>query len=72
MSPAASSALQAPAQAELTPREAEVLAMLGDGVSNKDISAAPGLAERTVKVHVGHVLAKLGVRSRTQAALLAR
>ena len=55
----------------LTPRERDVLAMLGIGLSNRDIARELGLAERTVKVHVGNVLAKLGVPSRTQAALQA-
>ncbi|MFC0106420.1 LuxR C-terminal-related transcriptional regulator [Kibdelosporangium aridum] len=55
----------------LTPRERDVLAMLGRGLSNRDIASELGLAERTVKVHVGNVLAKLGVPSRTQAALRA-
>ncbi|MEV4317218.1 response regulator transcription factor [Actinocrispum sp. NPDC049592] len=72
VSPAVSSALQVPARPGLTPREGEVLGLLGAGLSNRDIALALGLAERTVKVHVGHVLAKLGVRSRTQAALLAQ
>jgi DNA-binding NarL/FixJ family response regulator len=71
ISPAAAEALCARSQPELTPRERDVLAMLGAGLSNRDIAARLGLAERTVKVHVGNVLAKLGVLSRTQAALQA-
>jgi DNA-binding NarL/FixJ family response regulator len=69
ISPAAAEALCG--RPDLTPRERDVLAMLGIGLSNKDIAAELGLAERTVKVHVGNVLAKLGVPSRTQAALQA-
>jgi DNA-binding NarL/FixJ family response regulator len=57
--------------AELTPREREVLALLGRGYANKRIALELGLAEKTVKTHVSHVLAKLGVADRTQAALLA-
>jgi NarL family two-component system response regulator LiaR len=48
-----------------------VLALLGRGLSNKRIARELGVAEKTVKTHVGHVLAKLGVTDRTQAALLA-
>ncbi len=55
----------------LTPREREVLALLGRGFANKRIAAELGIAEKTVKAHVGHVLAKLGVADRTQAALYA-
>jgi NarL family two-component system response regulator LiaR len=53
----------------LTPREREVLQLLGRGLSNKRIARELGIAEKTVKTHVGHVLAKLGVTDRTQAAL---
>ncbi len=56
---------------ELTRREREVLALIAAGRSNKRIALELGIAEKTVKTHVGHVLAKLGVADRTQAALLA-
>jgi DNA-binding NarL/FixJ family response regulator len=55
----------------LTPREREVLTCLCRGMPNKQIARELGLAEKTVKTHVGHILAKLGVTDRTQAALLA-
>ena len=55
----------------LTRREHEVLALIAAGRSNKRIAFELGIAEKTVKTHVGHVLAKLGVSDRTQAALLA-
>jgi RNA polymerase sigma factor (sigma-70 family) len=55
----------------LTPREREVLVLLGRGFPNKQIARELGLAEKTVKTHVGHVLAKLGVADRTQAAVVA-
>jgi DNA-binding NarL/FixJ family response regulator len=53
----------------LTPREREVLALIARGYANKRIALELGIAEKTVKTHVGHVLAKLGVSDRTQAAL---
>ena len=56
---------------ELTPRELEVLCLIARGRSNKRIALELGVAEKTVKTHVGHVLAKLGVSDRTQAALYA-
>jgi NarL family two-component system response regulator LiaR len=48
-----------------------VLVLLGRGFPNKQIARELGLAEKTVKTHVGHVLAKLGVADRTQAAVVA-
>lgn len=65
----------APAQAlvlPLSPREREILALLGTGASNKEIADRLCLAEGTVKNHVTNVLTKLDVRDRTQAALRAR
>lgn len=56
----------------LTPREREVLDLLGQGLGNREIARTLALAERTVKTHVSNLLAKLDVTSRTQAALLAR
>ena len=56
---------------ELTPRERDVLELIGRGYSNKRIAQELGAAEKTVKNHVSHVLAKLGVTDRTQAALYA-
>ena len=57
--------------AQLTPREREVLGLIGAGRSNKRIALELGVSEKTVKTHVGHLLAKLGVSDRTQAALYA-
>jgi DNA-binding NarL/FixJ family response regulator len=53
----------------LTPREREVLELIARGLPNKRIALELGVSEKTVKAHVGHVLAKLGVTDRTQAAL---
>jgi two-component system, NarL family, response regulator LiaR len=55
----------------LTRREREVLELIAAGRSNKRIAFELGISEKTVKTHVGHLLAKLGVTDRTQAALLA-
>ena len=55
----------------LTPREREVLALLARGRPNKAIALDLGVAEKTVKTHVGNILAKLGLSDRTQAALYA-
>jgi DNA-binding NarL/FixJ family response regulator len=65
--------LDAPARGEaLTEREAEVLALIGRGASNSEIARELGLSLKTVQNHVSHVLAKLGLRDRTQAAFWAR
>jgi two-component system, NarL family, response regulator LiaR len=56
---------------QLTKREREILALIAGGRSNKRIALELGISEKTVKAHVGRVLAKLGVTDRTQAAVLA-
>jgi DNA-binding NarL/FixJ family response regulator len=56
----------------LSPREREILGLLGTGASNKEIADRLNLAEGTVKNHVTNILSKLDVRDRTQAALRAR
>jgi DNA-binding NarL/FixJ family response regulator len=66
-----------PAQMEqliepLSERELEILALIARGHSNKEIASQLFIAEGTVKNHVTHILGKLGVRDRTQAALKAR
>jgi DNA-binding NarL/FixJ family response regulator len=53
----------------LTPRETEVMRMVAGGYSNREIGAALGTAEGTVKVQVSSILSKLGVRDRVQAVL---
>ena len=56
----------------LSPREREIVSLLGSGASNKEIADRLNLAEGTVKNHVTNILTKLDVRDRTQAALRAR
>ncbi len=55
----------------LTERETDVLRLLAEGKANKQIAVTLGIGEKTVKTHVSNILAKLGVQSRTQAALYA-
>jgi DNA-binding NarL/FixJ family response regulator len=60
-----------PELAELSPREREVLRSIASGSSNREIAQALYISERTVKNHVTHILSRLGLRDRTQAALFA-
>jgi DNA-binding NarL/FixJ family response regulator len=57
--------------AELTPREIEILRMVAAGMANKQIAAELVISERTARSHVSNILRKLGLSSRTQAALWA-
>jgi two-component system nitrate/nitrite response regulator NarL len=70
---AAAGAADAPTSklASLSPREQEILRGIARGASNKEIGRDLGIAETTVKIHVQHVLRKLDVASRVQAAVIA-
>ncbi|MEM6835595.1 MAG: response regulator transcription factor [Cyanobacteria bacterium P01_C01_bin.120] len=60
-----------PALADLSPREQEVLKLISNGLSNREIAQALFISERTVRNHVTSILSQLQLRDRTQAALLA-
>ncbi|MCW2527190.1 MAG: putative two-component system response regulator [Pseudonocardiales bacterium] len=60
-----------PPENNLTPREREVLSLIADGCSNRQIATALVVSERTARTHVSAILSKLGLVSRTQAALWA-
>jgi RNA polymerase sigma factor (sigma-70 family) len=57
--------------AQLSPRELEVLRLVGKGLSNKEIAAQLNVVEGTIKIHVTNVLSKLRVADRTQAIVVA-
>lgn len=59
------------ALARLSPRERDILREIARGASNKEIARALGIAETTVKIHVQHILRKLNLSSRVQAAVFA-
>ena len=58
---------QSAPQAEVTPRELQVLGLMAEGMPNKTIAARLGISEHTVKFHVNALLNKLGAHSRTEA-----
>jgi len=61
-----------PELGSLTSRERDILAALGRGLSNADIAVELSISEATAKTHVSRVLAKLGLTSRVQAAIIAK
>ena len=75
--PAAAKALTATLRApksaadELTPRERDVIILIADGATNRQIASRLGVTERTARTHVSNILTKLGLASRTQAAMWA-
>ncbi|TJZ58970.1 response regulator transcription factor [Streptomyces piniterrae] len=62
---------EADALSGLSPREREILGLIGEGLTNRQIGARLYLSEKTVKNHISRLLAKLGVERRIQAAVLA-
>jgi DNA-binding NarL/FixJ family response regulator len=68
---AAQGARTDPSVASLSRREQEVLSLIAEGLSNRQIAARLYISDVTVKVHVRHIFEKLGVRTRTEAALIA-
>ncbi len=64
---AADDTLDDPPVEDLTARERDVLALLADGLGNRDIAHALGISEHTVKFHLGTIFGKLGATTRTEA-----
>ncbi len=56
----------------MTRREADVLELLADGLTNREIASRLFISEKTVSTHIGHIYDKLGVHSRVEAAGRAR
>ena len=75
LAPILAQAMRKPAKSadnfDLTEREQQVLQMIAEGLSNKMIGNKLGIAESTVKVHVKHILGKVGLRTRVEAAVWA-
>ncbi len=72
LAPAAAAKLaEGVTRVQLTPREMATLRLMADGRANKEIAGELGISERTVKTHLGHLFAKLGVTSRTEAIKVA-
>ena len=65
-------AVRTPRRDRLTEREREILALLADGLPNRAVAERLGIAERTVKFHVGEILARLGATNRAQAVAIAK
>ena len=71
MSPAVDAEPTRPYDLGLSPREREVLSLLAEGRTNREIADRLFISEKTASVHVTHILDKLGVSSRVEAALVA-
>jgi NarL family two-component system response regulator LiaR len=69
--PAKDTASQSDDLPDLTPREMEVLTLMGRGARNKEIAETLVIAERTVKIHVGNILGKFNATNRTEAVAMA-
>jgi len=65
--PARTARAAGPTVETLTPRELQVLALVADGLSNREVGAALGVSDETVKFHLGSVFGKLGASNRTDA-----
>ena len=70
--PAGNPATGSAKHADLTEREIEVLRLIAQGATNREIAEALVISEGTVKNHISNILSRLGLRDRTQAAIYAR